>query len=320
MDGVAGFEYEENTYIYRKNVQGDITHIYKKLADGTLELVARYVYDAWGNHDVLDAEGKIVDRTASVIANVNPFRYRGYYFDVETGLYYLQTRYYDPELGRFISSDDVSYLDPETLGGLNLYAYCANNPVMNVDPTGKFLFTLLACAIAGAIVGTVLGGIYGAATAAANGQDIGWGIFIGAVSGLFLGAIAGAAGALMSPLLAGASLVGTTLTAGTAFAIGLSVAVVGGFAVGFSAELAIQAANGQPIDLGAAAISGAQASLLTVVSSLFGTLGSGFIDSLCVSFGSGILTSTFNMLIDVIKYYFSKKESSSINLKASYGI
>ena len=71
------------------------------------------------------------------IATFNPFRYRSYYFDTETSLYYLQTRYYDPELGRFISADSIEYLDPETLGGLNLYAYCGNNPVMAVDDTGS---------------------------------------------------------------------------------------------------------------------------------------------------------------------------------------
>ena len=71
------------------------------------------------------------------VATLNPFRYRSYYFDEETGLYYLQSRYYDPELGRFISADSIEYLDPETLGGLNLYAYCGNNPVMGIDPNGN---------------------------------------------------------------------------------------------------------------------------------------------------------------------------------------
>ena len=68
---------------------------------------------------------------------MNPFRYRGYYYDTETGLYYLQTRYYDPVVCRFISRDSIEYADPETINGLNLYVYCSNNPVMNVDPTGN---------------------------------------------------------------------------------------------------------------------------------------------------------------------------------------
>ena len=72
------------------------------------------------------------------IATTNPFRYRSYYLDVETELYYLQTRYYDPETGRFISADSIQYLDPETLGGLNLYVYCGDNPVMGYDPDGTW--------------------------------------------------------------------------------------------------------------------------------------------------------------------------------------
>lgn len=61
---------------------------------------------------------------------------RGYYFDDELGLYYLQSRYYDPEIGRFISADSIEYINPEHVNGLNLYAYCNNNPIMNVDFTG----------------------------------------------------------------------------------------------------------------------------------------------------------------------------------------
>ena len=91
-------------------------------------MYGEYSYDAWGNCTI------VTDKSG--IATLNPFRYRGYYYDEETGLYYLQTRYYDPEVGRFISRDSIEYADPETICGFNLYAYCGNNPVMNVDPTG----------------------------------------------------------------------------------------------------------------------------------------------------------------------------------------
>ena len=100
-----------------------------KLLDNSGNTVVKYVYDAWGNHE-------IIDYTSYNLGQINPIRYRSYYFDTETGLYYLQSRYYDPEVGRFISMDDIDYLDPETIGGTNLYAYCNNNPVMYVDPTG----------------------------------------------------------------------------------------------------------------------------------------------------------------------------------------
>ena len=94
--------------------------------DGTV--YGEYSYDAWGNCTI------VTDKSG--IANLNPFRYRGYYYDSETGLYYLQTRYYDPETGRFISRDSIEYTDPETICGLNLYAYCGNNPVMFTDLLG----------------------------------------------------------------------------------------------------------------------------------------------------------------------------------------
>ena len=97
--------------------------------------MVEYYYDAWGNHKVVDANGdEITDQDN--IGNLNPFRYRGYYYDTETGLYFLQTRYYDPETGRFLNRDSVQYADPETINGLNLYAYCLNNPIAYKDSNG----------------------------------------------------------------------------------------------------------------------------------------------------------------------------------------
>ena len=90
--------------------------------------MVQYWYDAWGNHKVVSANGTTIT-SSTHIGNVNPFRYRGYYYDAETGLYFLQTRYYDPEVGRFLNRDSVQYADPQTFGGLDLYAYCLNNPV-----------------------------------------------------------------------------------------------------------------------------------------------------------------------------------------------
>ncbi|MDE7083300.1 MAG: RHS repeat-associated core domain-containing protein, partial [Clostridia bacterium] len=116
-----------------------------------------YIYDAWGNHAVLDADGKDITDIEH-IGNLNPFRYRGYYYDVETGLYFLQTRYYDPETGRFISQDSVEYAEPETVNGINLYAYCGNNPVMNIDPTGRSLIAFLLI-LGGILVGGVVNGL-----------------------------------------------------------------------------------------------------------------------------------------------------------------
>ncbi len=123
--GIIGMDYNGTRYYFHKNIQGDIVRILTYNGD----VVGSYTYDAWGNHTIgINTNG---------IADINPFRYRGYYYDTETGLYYLQSRYYDPETGRFINADSIDYLDPESINGLNLYVYCANNPVMNIDPNGN---------------------------------------------------------------------------------------------------------------------------------------------------------------------------------------
>ena len=97
--------------------QGDIVGI----ANEAGNLVAEYVYDSWG---------KLVN-TPTEIGKINPLRYRGYYYDDETQLYYLNARYYDTETGRFINADD------NLEGRLNLFAYCYNDPVNDSDPNGK---------------------------------------------------------------------------------------------------------------------------------------------------------------------------------------
>ena len=98
------------------------------LLDNTGAVVVKYKYDAWRNGKVLNADGSMITDDTH-IGILNPFRYRSCYLDTETGLYFLKTRYYDPEVGRFMTIDDISYLDPDTINGLNLYAYCGNNPV-----------------------------------------------------------------------------------------------------------------------------------------------------------------------------------------------
>ena len=132
------------------------------------QLVVTYTYDAWGNQRFLAANG-VENESPIFIGNINPYRYRGYRYDTETGYYYLQARYYDPEIGRFISIDDASYLDDDASSGINLYAYAANNPVMFVDPTGNFI---IAAIVTSMIIGAVAGGFYGGIMAHENEQDI----------------------------------------------------------------------------------------------------------------------------------------------------
>ena len=94
-----------------------------------------YQYDAWGNCTATP----VSSIGANIYAQYNPFRYRGYYYDSELGMYYLQSRYYDPAVGRFINADESDYLGTDnSLIGYNLFAYCDNNPVMNIDPSGTF--------------------------------------------------------------------------------------------------------------------------------------------------------------------------------------
>jgi len=132
--GVAGVVYQGNTYFYQKDIFNNIT----KILDENGGIIVQYTYDAWGNHAVLDGNGQEIGDAAH-IGNKNPFRYRSYYFDTETGLYYLKSRYYDPEICRFITIDDISYIDitQEYINGINLYAYCFNNPINTDDENGN---------------------------------------------------------------------------------------------------------------------------------------------------------------------------------------
>ena len=120
---------------------------------------------------------------------------------METGFYYLQTRYYDPDIGRFISPDSLNYLEPETINGLNLYAYCLNNPVMYADPEGHFVISATTFLIYGLIIGGVVGGTIGGISAYNSGQNVVGGILSGAILGAAVGGIIGYSVAQQTMLL-----------------------------------------------------------------------------------------------------------------------
>lgn len=210
-EGIVGFTYQGvGEYYYKKNILGDILAIFDKNG----QEIAKYDYDAWGNHKiyVLD-NGQFVDISIQTsytqdglnnkaIALLNPFRYRGYYYDTETNLYYLNNRYYDPEIGRFINTDDILVLETtkEVFNGLNLYAYCFNNPINTSDENGdmpKWLRWLISGIIAIVIIAAVIvvsvatAGL-GTAVAGALGGGVAATIFGSAVGGAVTGAITGA--------------------------------------------------------------------------------------------------------------------------------
>ena len=100
--GICGLNYNEKNYYFQKNAFGDVVRIYGPDA----LLVAEYVYDAWGNHKIFDKDGLEITNSDHV-ANLNPFRYRGYYYDTDMQLYYLNSRYYSPRACRFVSADNM---------------------------------------------------------------------------------------------------------------------------------------------------------------------------------------------------------------------
>ena len=179
--GIIGMIYNGSYYFFEKNLFGDVLRAYN--ANGSE--VARFLYDSYGN--LASSSGTMADK-------VN-FRYRGYYYDAETDFYYLHTRYYSPEICRFISADQPELVATlsKTLGQLNLFAYCNNNPIMYTDPDGKAVGAALFW---GALIGLIVGGASYVGSEvisyALTGEwDWSWGMFIGSLIGGAIGGMLG---------------------------------------------------------------------------------------------------------------------------------
>ena len=205
-------------YYFVTNLQGDVVRI----TNAQKETLANYSYDAYGKLlSVTNASGTTISGTSN-IALINPLRYRGYYYDSETELYYVSSRYYDPEIGRWISPEPNVYNGEFDEGaGLlayNVYAYCANNPVMFKDETGESI--TLACMLIGAGIGLIVGAVGGSHYAKhkknltpSDGWDY-WKYVVGfGVTGAAVGALVGwGAGALIAKY--GVATAATSITKG----------------------------------------------------------------------------------------------------------
>ena len=160
-------------YFYLYNGLGDVVG----LIDSSNKVVVRYQYNSWGK--VTSSE----DTSGVSLATLNPFCYRKYVYDSETGLYCLGSRYYDPEVGRFVNADDtdVIFAKPQELGSKNLYAYCDNNPVAREDYAGEFP---IPC-IVGAVVGAAVSGFSYVLTSGGeiDGVELAKSCLVGAISG-----------------------------------------------------------------------------------------------------------------------------------------
>ena len=144
--------YNGTVYYYITNLQGDVMKLERADGGGG----AQYAYDAWGN----------IIAMSGTLAELNPLRYRGYVYDQETGFYYLNSRYYDPAVGRFISADNYPTTG-QGLNGNNMFAYCGNNPVSRQDDGGEFWNIVI-----GAGVGAVVSGLISVASQVLENKGI----------------------------------------------------------------------------------------------------------------------------------------------------
>ncbi|MBQ9108386.1 MAG: hypothetical protein IJY49_06175 [Clostridia bacterium] len=214
--GIIGMVKDGAGYYFHRNIQGDVVGVYNSA--GTK--VVGFTYDAFGRCTV---SGN------TTLAQWCKIRYRGYYFDAETGFYWVQTRYYNPEWCRWISPDTLDYLDSETAHGLNLYAYCGNDPVNFTDPSGHLFISFLLISMS---VAAAFGGAAAGITAYRSGER-GLDLFADVVGGMIFGAAVGATIALggASGLAAtGATIAGFGLSTGAALGISIGATAVAGMA------------------------------------------------------------------------------------------
>lgn len=178
-EGICGIRYDGYNFTLVKDSLGNVSKVMYKG-----KIIGEYIYDAWGNFEVKEISVSN-ERDKFVLYN-NPFRYKGYYCDLESGLYYCQTRYYDPNLCIWLSPDSVQYIDPKINNGANLYCYCNNNPIMYVDPSGHLAWWIIGLIITAVLL--IAGGTVGGITAYQQGRDVGTGIWEGLLASAMIAA------------------------------------------------------------------------------------------------------------------------------------
>ena len=189
-DKLLGLKYNTDLYYYIKNAQEDIIGI----MDSNYNILAKYYYDSWGNILSIRDNNDIEITDKSHIAHINPFRYRSYYYDAETKLYYLNKRYYNPEIKRFLNAD--TYICEDSYGK-NLFVYAGNNPINYKDIDGKLWGRVLAGALAGIAINLVIKMAINKSTKKKWHEGI-----IGAVvNGAISGAISGAGASLLGSVI-----------------------------------------------------------------------------------------------------------------------
>ncbi len=224
------FLYDENGMLYGLIKDNSSKYFYVRdylqnilgIVDQNGKLVVKYKYDAYGN-------SKGIEDTSGIgIGSYNPFRYKGYYYDDDTEMYYCKSRFYVPKWRRWLNSDSIDYLEPQNITCLNLFAYCNNNPVMYVDENGNFVLSAILLTIASSALAGAINGLVGqfvsdvVSNAWKNGLDFSkwefstWETYVGSTLG---GAIGGALSIIPGAGIYIGSVVGNA--ASTAISMGL---------------------------------------------------------------------------------------------------
>ena len=221
------FLYDENDRLYGFVLDKTAMYFYVRdtlenilgVIDSAGNLVVQYAYNAWGKN--LGITGTL----ATTIGACNPFRYKGYHFDSDTGMYYCHTRYYVPDWCRWLCGDNFYFIKTDDLKSTNLFAYCQNDPINKQDESGCFAWLIAAILIGCTVAGATLGGLKANKDAKEAGKSRKE-VIVDTIKGVFIGASFGlaAGGAVVSTIAVFASAVGFSMVAGVAvskmFAIG----------------------------------------------------------------------------------------------------